>query len=280
MFDRNILMCMPGCYGLEYKINPWMDLKNKPDRQLAKKQWFNLHHLIIRLGGYVLYLDPIGGLPDCPDIVFTANAGLVYKDCAIVSNFKFFERKREVEFFEEFFWDNGFECLKLASYIPFEGAGDALFGGDKLFGGYGFRTSKLAYDYIKIDLGLSEIVLLELIDSNFYHLDTCFCPLGDNMAIYYPRAFSDEGVKAIKDNFDTVFAVPEPEARNFACNAVVLGYDIVLPSGCPKTEGFLTEIGRTPHSTEMGEFIKAGGACKCLTLELNKNDKEIQKMAG
>jgi N-dimethylarginine dimethylaminohydrolase len=37
-----------------------------------------------------------------------------------------------------------------------------------------------------------EIIFCELIDSRFYHLDTCFCPIGINSALWFPSAFSIE----------------------------------------------------------------------------------------
>jgi N-dimethylarginine dimethylaminohydrolase len=39
-------------------------------------------------------------------------------------------------------------------------------------------------------IGDFRVVLCELTDEKFYHLDTCFCPLDDRRALYYPEAFS------------------------------------------------------------------------------------------
>ena len=38
------------------------------------------------------------------------------------------------------------------------------------------------------------------------------------------------------------------------------------------TDSDLKELGLTPHSTELDEFIKAGGSAKCLTLRLDGED--------
>ena len=61
----------------------------------------------------------------------------------------------------------------------------------------------------------------------------------------------------------------------FACNAVVVGRHVVLDTGCPQLEAELDRIGMIPHSTELGEFIKAGGSAKCLTLRLDGEDAAI-----
>ncbi len=70
----------------------------------------------------------------------------------------------------------------------------------------------------------------------------------------------------------TLLAVSSTEAARFACNAVVIGRDVVLNTGCPELEANLAALGFTPHSTELGEFIKAGGSAKCLTLRLDGED--------
>lgn len=49
---------------------------------------------------------------------------------------------------------------------------------------------------------------------------------------------------------------------------LVLGHDIVLPAGCPRLAAELAARGYRCHAVPMSEFIKAGGACKCLTLFL------------
>ena len=63
-------------------------------------------------------------------------------------------------------------------------------------------------------------------------------------------------------------ALEPDDAMQFACNAVVLGRDVVLPEGCPELCSALATHGFQTHPLPMTEFIKAGGACKCLTLLL------------
>jgi N-dimethylarginine dimethylaminohydrolase len=47
---------------------------------------------------------------------------------------------------------------------------------------------------------------------------------------------------------------------------VVIDRDIVLPEGAPNLVTKLQERGYRCHELPMSEFIKAGGACKCLTM--------------
>jgi N-dimethylarginine dimethylaminohydrolase len=64
---------------------------------------------------------------------------------------------------------------------------------------------------------------------------------------------------------DLIDVLPE-EATHFSCNAVVIERDIVLPEGAPKLVTQLQDRGYRCHKLPMSEFIKAGGACKCLTM--------------
>ncbi len=49
----------------------------------------------------------------------------------------------------------------------------------------------------------------------------------------------------------------------------------MLNTGCPGLEADLQALGFAPHSTELGEFIKAGGSAKCLTLRLDGEDAAV-----
>ncbi len=68
-----------------------------------------------------------------PDIVFTANAGLIYKDTAVISRFRPIERQPEEKFYSEWLQKQGFNVEYLPEEMHFEGAGDALFSGETLY---------------------------------------------------------------------------------------------------------------------------------------------------
>jgi N-dimethylarginine dimethylaminohydrolase len=149
----------------------------------------------------------------------------------------------------------------------FEGAGDALFMGELLFYGHGFRSDKEFHENLS-SLNKENIIFCRLIDPYFYHMDTCFCPINKDFAIWYPPAFCEDSRKVIESKIE-LFAVPEQEAKNFACNAVVLGHHVIIPANCPETKKHLVNQGFSVYECDVSEFIKAGGACKCLTLLLD-----------
>jgi N-dimethylarginine dimethylaminohydrolase len=267
---KTFLMCRPTHYGVHYSINPWMNPKLRVNAVLANDQWNNLCERILEHGGAIRHIKERPGLPD---MVFTANGGLVLKDkakCVVVAHFRHEERKGEEEWFVQWFSDEGWHFTYPSA--PHEGAGDALMYNGTLVSGTGFRSDPVAHAEIEQFWG-GKVLQVKLVDPNFYHLDTCFCPLADGDYLIFPAAFDRDSFQAIEMlQRETPEAhgmvVPTDEALKFACNAVLIDRTVILPSGCQQTMDLLRGRGYNPVPVDMTEFIKAGGACKCLTLEL------------
>jgi N-dimethylarginine dimethylaminohydrolase len=265
-------MCPPDYYGIEYEINPWMSRSHASDDEAARKQWQGLKSLLESLGADIRLLDPVPGLPD---LVFTANAGLVFHDRVYLSRFRYQERQRETPVDAEWFAANGFEPREVTPG-DFEGAGDALFAGETLVAGYLVRSDAGVHQWLGAELSCP-VLPVQLVNSRYYHLDTCFCPLNETTAIWHPAAFDEYGRKALEACIPDLIEVNEEEAARFACNAVVLGRNVVLNTGCPELGSRLKAIGYTAHATPLDEFIKAGGSAKCLTLRLDGEDAAAWK---
>lgn len=289
-----ILMCPPDYYGIEYEINPWMSRSRASDSALAREQWRSLHDLLVSLGVDIHLITPVQGLPD---LVFTANAGLVWQETVYLSRFRHAARQGETPVDAEWFAANGFRMVKLPgetdvggrtshvsdqkphalpltthhSPLCFEGAGDALFCGETLYGGYIIRSDARALQWVAGQMGC-RVIPLQLVDPHYYHLDTCFCPLSTTEAIWYPAAFDEYAQKAVREHVPELIEVAPEEATRFACNAVVVKRHVVLNTGCPCLESSLRERGYAPHAIPLDEFIKAGGSAKCLTLRLDGED--------
>jgi N-dimethylarginine dimethylaminohydrolase len=261
---RELLLCPPDHYGIEYEINPWMSRARGADADLAKKQWKKLHETLLNLDCKI-YL--VKAQPKLPDMVFTANAGLAVGKKFIPSNFRHQERAGEAAHFARWMEEHGYEIKWLPNDLYFEGEGDALFGSDTLFCGYKFRSDIKSHRAVADMLGCL-VISVELVDPRFYHLDTCFCPLPDSAAVWFPGAFDEYGQRAIREQVPELVEVAPEEAAHFSCNAVVLDRDIVLPEGAPKLVATLRGRGYRCHELPMSEFLKAGGACKCLTMFL------------
>jgi N-dimethylarginine dimethylaminohydrolase len=260
-----ILMCPPDHYGIEYEINPWMSRSRQADRELAQQQWRDLKGLLEQVGAQIQLLQPVPGLPD---LVFTANAAMIYRQHAILAHFRHEQRQGEEPLCERWLTEHGFTVQRLPDGRYFEGAGDALFCGETLLAGYRIRSDIHSQQLVgkMVD---SRVIPLELVDTHYYHLDTCCCPLAPGAAIWYPGAFDDYGRQAIREVVPQLIEVSADEAHSFACNAVVVGRNVVTNTGCPNLHRALRAAGFTPHETPLSEFVKAGGSAKCLTLRLD-----------
>jgi len=268
---RRVLMCQPKHFTVSYEINPWMNRTISVSNQESWKQWNQLRATLEKCGAEVHLVEPAEGQPD---MVFTANAGTFYQNKVYLSRFRHTERQGEQHHFEKWFRKNGFEVHGAEKDVKdeehsYEGAGDSLMAGHKFFGAYGFRTDEKVYSKLlkKLDLEKNPFVPVKLVDPRFYHLDTCFCPITPELAIWFPDAFCPESQKKMEKEIELI-AAPEPEALGFACNSVVIGKNIVMPERCPETAKKLEKRGFKVHHVEMSEFLKSGGACKCLTLAL------------
>jgi N-dimethylarginine dimethylaminohydrolase len=260
-----ILMCPPDFYGIEYEINPWMNRQVASDVVESHRQWRALHDTLRALGVRIEALEAVPGLPD---LVFTANAGLVYHQTFISSRFRYGVRQGETPHFERWAREHGFAVVTLPPGLNFEGAGDALFVGETLFAGYRFRSDARSHQWVGEVLGV-EVLPLELVDPRFYHLDTCFCPLAPDAAIYYPGAFDDYGRSVLGDRVPHLIAASAEEAVTFSCNAVVVGRTVIMNEETPKLARALRDAGYDVRPHRLTEFIKAGGSAKCLTLRLD-----------
>ncbi len=270
-----ILMCPPDHYGVEYEINPWMKRDQPPDHALAVRQWTDLRQVLSDAGAKILLQKPVRGLPD---LVFTANAAMIYRREAMLARFRFSERQGEEQYDAQWLLASGFHLHRLPNDVYFEGAGDALFCGDTLFAGYRIRSDVRGLQQIG-ELFRCRVIALELVDPYYYHLDTCFCPLAPGMAVYFPEAFDQYGRDVLKELVPELIPIAEAEARRFACNAVVVGRTVVTNTGCPSLHRKLTELGFTPRETPLDEFTKAGGSAKCLTLRLDGEEAAKWKSA-
>jgi len=265
-----ILMCPPDFFTVDYVINPWMAGNvDSLSLERAQQQWGELRDAIASHAN-VVTVDP---QPDLPDMVFTANAGVVYKDKAIASHFMPQERRPEEAHFKKWFRDNGFDLLALDDKIGFEGAGDCLHDrrGPWLWTGFGFRTEIEAHKEIQ-DFFDIEIVSIRLTDERFYHIDTCFCPLTDGFLMYHPPAFDFDSRMAIETRIPPHkrIIVDTIDAGNFACNAVNIGDRVILHRASDPLKARLMLAGFSVQEIELTEFLKAGGSAKCLTLKLTE----------
>ena len=264
---KTFLMCEPRYFDVSYAINPWMTANiGRVNKQLASIQWQQLYDTLEQKA-IIKLVEPVKGLPD---MVFTANAGLVNSQHeVIVSSFRYAERQDESQYFRKFFLDANYQVKQLASNIIFEGAGDALFDADgELWFGSGPRSDVAAIAEISSSMDV-QVNALKLVDPRWYHLDTAFCPLSDGYVIVYEKAFSVESVDIIRHKFgNKAIWISDGDANNFACNAICMDHEIILYRASTELKFTLRQFDFDVIEIDVSEFMKSGGSCKCMTLEI------------
>lgn len=271
-FPSKVLMVSPDNYGVDYIINPHMKTETGDlpivDEQRATFQWDKLKKKIESLG---ISISVVRGQENFPDMVFSANQILPLDSKRVLaSKMATKERDGEVEFLAQFFKNHGYEVKELPESIEnFEGMGDGIWhqGMDLLWCGYGFRSSYGALEYLGNDLGLA-VVPLELIDENFYHLDTCFAIIDSKTVVWTPKAFSSQSQELIDKFFPVTIEIPYEEAKqSFSCNCwSVDGKNVIVPVNTPVLQKKLLAHGFKVHELDTSEYLKSGGSVFCLKL--------------
>jgi N-dimethylarginine dimethylaminohydrolase len=272
-WGRRFLLCRPVHFTVAYEINPHMHVQIHPDPERALAEHDGLVEALGTAGAELLFLDPVDGLPD---LVFTANAGVVDGDVFVPSRFRHPERQGETVYDVAWFEAEGFKVTPLPGTESFEGAGDVLpFGADPdgdhgpvLVAGYRTRSAVGAQTHLGSLLGVP-MRTVELVDERFYHVDLVFCPVDERRALIAPQGLDRYGCRVLEELVPEPVWLTDEEALSFSANSVVVGDVIVMPSCTPRLGRILEKAGLSVAVAPVGEFLKAGGGCRCLTLALD-----------
>lgn len=266
-------MCKPEYFEVNYSGNEFMKGNiDNVDKAKALSQWNGLKEIYVTLGYEVILIEPV---KDLVDMVFTANQSLPFLDASgnknvILSKMKNEQRKGEVIYFKDFYIKRDYEVIDLPDEIRyFESMGDCVIDYNRniLFGGFGFRTDEKTYDIIANYTDF-KIVKLKLINPVLYHLDTCFSVLNSEIAVIQKSAFDENGLKVLKECFDTIIYADEKEnLEYFVCNCHCPdGRNVIVQKGSAKFAEDITKTGLNLIEVETGEFMKSGGSVFCMKI--------------
>jgi N-dimethylarginine dimethylaminohydrolase len=259
---RRYLMCRPEHFDVTYTINPWMDPAVPVDVPKAVQQWEALVATYEALGHEVHLLDPVPGFPD---LVFTANAGLVLDGVVYGAWFQHEERRGEEALHAAWFRANGYRWIPPGERN--EGEGDLLLAGEVILAGTGLRTTPAAHDEVRATFG-REVVSLELVDPRYYHLDTALAVLDDQTIAWFPPAFAPAAQEVLAARFPNAIVASAEDAAVLGLNATSDGTDVVLSAEATGLIDQLRARSYVPHGVDLSEIRKAGGSAKCCTLQL------------
>lgn len=270
-WGREYLMVRPDHFRVEYAINPFMDTAVQPDPGATRAQWDALVAGIEAAGGTVRVLEQRA---DSPDMVYAMNLGLAIRgdvvDLAVLSHMRHAERRQETETAEAWFAEHGFVPRVIGAQgvgAHFE-AGDAFGWRGELVVGFGPRTERLALKHLATELDV-RVRGLRIVHPALYHLDLSFCPLDETRALVCPAAFSPASARRLLALVPEPLVLTEAEALTFCANSVVIGRTILMPA-CPgRVRARLEDWGYEVVILGVEEFMKGGGAIRCLTNPLD-----------
>jgi len=284
-WGHRYLMVEPDHFRVDYTINPFMHLDDQPDPVRAREQWLALVEAIEQAGGTVEVLPQ---LPDAPDMVYAMNLGLALEEpgglgsCAVLSHMRYPQRRMETPEADVWFAGHGFDRRTIGRDgvgAHFE-AGDAFAWRGELVVGYGPRTEELALKHLATDLGVS-VRGIRITHPGMYHMDIGFCPLDETHAMVCPAAYDEASAAALLALVPEPLVLTEEEGLAFCANSIVIGRTIVMPACPERVRRQLETWGFEVVVVEVGEFLKGGGAVRCLTNPLDvRLGRDLAPVAG
>ena len=219
--------------------------------------------------------------------MFPANAGVVLDGKALVARFRHAERRGEEPHFMA-----AFERLKargLLTDVAFvdgcfqEGAGDCIWDASRnLFwvGSGPALHTRISPRSLPV-ISASRSFICHWPQKQFYHLDTCFCPLSGGEILYYPSALTADARRRLHDLVPAhmLIEATAEDAAAFCVNAVSLNRTIVMATPPLSLRDRLTERGYHVLGVDLGPFILSGGGAFCMTLRLDLKSVVARAMA-
>jgi N-dimethylarginine dimethylaminohydrolase len=267
---RRVLMVDPAHFQVRHVINPHMEgMIGTVDTTRAREEWSAIRDTYESLGFPVTVIEATDAYPD---LVFAANQLLPFVDregrpALVLSHMATVERQGEVAYLASSALANEYPMHPLATPLPLEGTGDAIWhpGKNLIWGGHGFRTDESSWEEVAEITGAG-VVPLTLVDDRMYHLDVALMPIDETTAFSYRGAFDDESWARLAIGFPRLIEVPAAEAETgFALNGHCPdGRTLLLPAGNPETRRLAESMGLDVRELPTREFQRSGGSIFCL----------------
>ncbi|HEX5541362.1 MAG TPA: arginine deiminase-related protein [Micromonospora sp.] len=265
--NTELLVSDAAHFRIDYEINPYMHTEVQPDRAAAVAE----HKAIVaahRAAGRRVKF--IASAPECPDMVFTANAAVVRGNRAVLG-YPPPERKAEIPYFQDWLLIHGFDVIS-APY-PFSGQGDALACGNLLLAGYGLRTDRRMHAVLASELDY-EVVSLCTVSSRWYDLDLAVAVISPQALAYCPEALDEPSRRRLRGLGLDLIEVSVDEASRFALNLVSDGTTVTMTRGAPRLAAALRGRGLQVVELDTTELAKGGGGVRCTALTLDNPTAE------
>jgi arginine deiminase len=242
------------------------------DIAIARQQHDTLARTYQEAGVRVEYLQPPA--PPPPNTMYMADLFFMTPHGAILAR-----PAKPVRRGEERLAAAGLESLGIPRLGAVEGGGtfegaDALWiAADRVLLGRGQRTNSEGAAQVGKILGGIGVEAVEVdLSAEVMHLMGVLRFLDADLAVGWPGRLPDRAAAVLKQSgYRILFPSDEDELRRMAINLVTLGpRRILMPSGCPETQGLFEEAGVTCLTAAIDELAKGAGGIGCLTGVLHR----------
>lgn len=155
----------------------------------------------------------------------------------------------------------------------FEGADALWIAANRVLLGRGQRTNPEGATQVNKLLGGIGVEVVEVdLSAEVMHLMGVLRFLDADLAVGWPGRLPDRAAAVLKHSgYRILFPSDQEELRRMAINLVTLEpRRIVMPAGCPKTQGLFEEAGVTCLTIAVDELAKGAGGIGCLTGVLHR----------
>ncbi len=249
MAFRRALVREPGdSYGRCISSHP---LRHTVDLRLAREQHRNYCRVLRELGLEVLHLPREDLLPDS---CFVEDNAVIHGGKALICRMARESRRGEEAAVEEFL--RGYLRVRRATAPATVEGGDVIHLEDRLICGVTERTNMEGVAQMGEWLG---VPVDTIVDPGIVHLKSYITYLGEGVMIATGRYAHHPTLEGFG-----LLLVPDEEA--YAANTLTIGETVLMPEGCPRSQGLVREAGFEVLTLPMTEFEKCEGALTCLSL--------------
>lgn len=274
----SVLLCRPGPKFNAVGKNPTdYSFVSPPNVVLAQKQHDSLSEKYRKNGIEVLYINESPSFS--PNQVFLRDNFSVTPEGVIIGKLKSGQRSKERKLFERLFKNNGIPVLnQLDDDDSFE-CGDLIIVDKKLAlltqSKYSNKSGVVKILKVLKNIGISRVVTGYL-DDSYGHLDEVIAILDINKAFGIRNRVPNEILNSLTARGIEIIDAPSlDELQNgMALNLVTLSPGhVLIPGRNPITLESLNSKGVVCEEVDLSEFIKGGGAVRCLTGVIKKTSK-------
>lgn len=280
--NRVVLMSDAAHFRVE-ELNPYSHRVDQPDPRRAVAEHEELAATLASTGVEVRRVPSPEG---CQDGIYVANWALCRGGRAVMARLPNL-RESEEPYARRALSDLGQEIALVPEGRRFSGQGDALFCGDLLLAGSGYRTDADVHPLLADVLGVRVVGLRTVPvreesgrpvvnattgwpDSLFYDLDLALAVLTPELIAWCPDAFTPESRAVIRTlPLERIEVSWEEAVHDYACNLVSTGDTVVLNGGAVRLREAVEAAGLRTIGLRLPEIAKGGGYIRCTTLTLD-----------